>query len=150
MNNKDINCTFCNMTAVPYPLFYWRVCPCSWLMNRGFPNCNTCSIINDFISERSTKHRIINLSTIHDQKVHPYYRYYKILILFVKKKNNDTVNQLSFLTTMFHELPEIKWFTLANFCDQALSMSPGKVIFFYYNYMHWQIPVRRSKKYLQQ
>lgn len=85
-NEQQRHKPLCNMTAVPYPLFYWRVCPCSWLMNRGFPNCNTCSIINDFISERSTKHRIINLTMIHDHKVHPYYRYYKILILFVKKK----------------------------------------------------------------
>lgn len=113
------------MTAVPYELFYWRVCPCPWLMNRGFPNCNTCSIINYFISKRSTKHIIINLTTIHDHKVHSYYRCYKTLILYVKKKNNDTVNQLSFSTTMFHELPEINWFALINFCDQALSTSPG-------------------------
>lgn len=42
-----------------------------------------------------------------------------------EEKKNDTVNQLSFSTTMFHELPELNWFVLTNFCDQALSTSPG-------------------------
>lgn len=43
---------------------------------------------------------------------------------YLWRKKNDTVNQLSFSTTMFHELPEINWFALTNFCDQALSPSP--------------------------
>lgn len=33
----------------------------------------------------------------------------------------NTVNQLLFARTLFHDLSEMNWFTANNFCDQDLS-----------------------------
>lgn len=62
---------------------------------------------------------------IHDHKVHASILPILQNIDFIcEEKKKDTVNQLSFLMTIFHKLPEINLFALINFCDQALSTSP--------------------------
>lgn len=41
-------------------------------------------------------------------------------IINCKQKLIDMVNHLLFATTIFRDLPEMKWFAVTNFCDQAL------------------------------
>lgn len=60
---------------------------------------------------------------------------------YLWKKKNNTVNQLSFSKTMFHELPEIKWFALIF----VIKHYPTHL--FFKITIIWQIPVKRGKKY---
>lgn len=70
----------------------------------------------------------------------PYRRDQQTCIDFCHITNNiiqlHTVNQLSFMMTLFHDLPEMNWFKAINFCDQALSTS----VFLLQIYI-WQILV---------